>query len=234
MKKKKIKPQARIKIKVGLSGASGRMGRAVKELINKKNSPFVLAAEVPALSAFDRWDKRKITGVIDFSSPELFSLALQWSLANKKPFVSGTTALSAAQKRSLKSAAKQIPVFYEENMSWGIWQIKHWINNVSDQASEILLEDIHHKNKKDKPSGTALKLQKQFPGFAQKKLKIKSVRKGNAIGTHRIFFKSSEEMVLLEHRALSRRLFAGGALKALKWLVRKPAGFYSFEDLYKR
>lgn len=227
-KKKKISTE----ITVGLSGASGRMGRTVKELIKKKNSGFVLAAQAPPLLAFDLWDKKRIKGVIDFSSPELFSVALYWSLKNKIPFVSGTTALGAIHKRQLKSASKKIPVFYEENMSWGIWQIKKWINNVSEQASDILLEDIHHKNKKDKPSGTALKLQKNFPGFARKKLKIKSIRKGREFGTHRIYFKGSEEVVLLEHKALSRRLFAGGALRALKWLVKKPAGFYSFEDLY--
>ena len=229
-----MKKKTSVKIGVGLSGASGRMGRAVRELIKKKNSGFMLMAQAPPLLAFDLWDKKKITGVIDFSSPELFSGALQWSLKNKKPFVSGTTALSIAHKRQLKSASKKIPVFYEENMSWGIWQIKKWINNVSEQASDILLEDIHHKNKKDKPSGTALKLQKNFPSFAQKKLKVKSLRKGREFGTHRIYFKGSEEVILLEHRALSRGLFAGGALRALKWLLRKPPGFYSFEDLYRK
>ena len=223
-----------MKIKVGLSGSSGRMGRAVKELIEKRNSGFKLVAQAPPLKTFDGWDKKQVEGVIDFSSPELFKLALKWSLENKKPFVSGTTALSASHKKLLYLASKKIPVFYEENMSWGIWQIKQWINNVSEQSSDILLEDIHHKNKKDKPSGTALKLQKNFPVFARKKLKIKSIRKGKEFGTHRIYFKGSEEVVLLEHKALSRHLFAGGALKALKWLVKKPPGFYSFEDLYRK
>ena len=223
---------------MGLSGASGRMGRAVKELIKKKNSGFVLSASVPSVSSFapvfsfDSWDEKKISGVVDFSAPDLFSAALRWCLENRKPFVSGTTALSEAQKRLLKTASKTIPVFYEENMSWGIWQIKSWIHNLSRYTSDILLEDIHHKNKKDKPSGTALKLQKNFPPFAQKKLKIKSIRKGREFGTHRIVFKGSEELVVLEHKALSRRLFAGGALKALKWVIKQPPGFYSFEDLY--
>lgn len=233
------------KIKVGLSGASGRMGQAVKELIQIKNSGFVLTSEMPLFSVehkrgskalkagFDKWDFRQITGVIDFSSPELFSKALKWCLSNKKPFVSGTTALNATQKKHLNQASKKIPVFYEENMSWGIWQIKKWIQKLSNQASDILLEDIHHKNKKDKPSGTALKLKKHLPAFAQKKLKIKSFRKGEEFGYHRFVFSGEEEQVILEHKALSRRLFAGGALKALNWLVKKPSGFYSFEDLYK-
>ena len=225
------------KIKVALSGASGRMGTAVKTVIKKKSSEFKLTYVTPSvfnlkLSDLDDWDKKSITGVIDFSSAELFALILRWSVLNKKPFVSGTTALRPSDKRLLKSASKKIPVFYEENMSWGIWQMKRWISSVSKQNYKILLEDIHHKNKKDKPSGTALKLQKHFPTFAQKLLKVKSIRKGREFGTHRVYFKSSQEQVLIEHKALDRQLFAEGALKALQWLVKRPAGLYSFEDLY--
>lgn len=225
------------KINVALSGAGGRMGKAVKAVIKKKNSEFVLKHVTPLLfnlrvSDLDNWKKKDITGVIDFSSPELFAVTLKWSVLNKKPFVSGTTALRASDKKLLKGASKKIPVFYEENMSWGIWQIKRWISSLSRQDYKILLEDIHHKNKKDKPSGTALKLQRHFPAFAQKKLKVKSIRKGKEFGTHRIYFKSSQERVLIEHKALDRQLFAEGALKALQWLVKKPAGLYSLEDLY--
>ena len=230
MKKNKL-----IKINVALSGASGRMGQAVAQLIKKKNSGFSLVATVGFFSSFKKWEKKKIKGVIDFSAPELFSLTLKWCLENKKPFVSGTTALNSLQKNSLKKASKKIPVFYEENMSWGIWQINRWINTLSKPASEkILLEDIHHKNKKDKPSGTALKLKRHFPPYAQKVLKIKSIRKADVFGTHRIYFKNKQEEVVLEHKALSRQLFAEGSLKALKWLIRKPPGLYSFDDLYRK
>ena len=220
------------KIKVALSGASGRMGKAVKAVIKKKSSEFSLQCVTPPLQKLENWNKKDIMGVIDFSSPELFVLALKWSVLNKKPFVSGTTALSVSDKKLLKKAAQKIPVFYEENMSWGIWQMKKWISSVSKQNYKVLLEDIHHKNKKDKPSGTALKLQRHFPVFAQKLLKVKSIRRGKEFGTHRVYFKSSQEQVLIEHKALDRQLFAEGALKALQWLVKKPNGLYSFEDLY--
>ena len=99
-----------LKINVALSGASGRMGGAVRELIRKKNSGFFLAAESPPLSAVKKWDEKKIKGVIDFSAPELFSRTLKWCVENKKPFVSGTTALSPSQKKFLKSASRKIPV----------------------------------------------------------------------------------------------------------------------------
>jgi len=230
MKRKTTPPKK--KLSIALSGASGRMGQAVRDLIAKKNSGFCLIGKTPPLININKWDKKQIEVVIDFSSPELFENTLAWSVKNKVPLVSGTTALSPLQKRKIKRATQKIPVFYEENMSWGIWQIKQWIKNTSNEDYKILMEDIHHKNKKDKPSGTALKLEKNFPHFLRKKLKIKSIRKGDVFGTHKIFFKSAHEVVSLEHKALSRHLFASGALKAASWVRKKPPGLYSFEDIF--
>ena len=155
-------------IGVGLSGAGGRMGRAVKSLIRKKNSGFSLLATAP-VPGFEGWDPKPLSGVIDFSGPGLFDEALNWCLKQKKPFVSGTTALSPLQKGALLRAGKKIPVFYEENMSWGIGQITRWIKDMSCPAGSVLLWDIHHKHKKDRPSGTALKLKKNFPQAVKKK-----------------------------------------------------------------
>ncbi len=229
---------------IALSGASGRMGQAVQSLINKKNSGFTLVEKWPQTKnlllkpgeikqALDQWDSQKIQGLLDFSAPALFSPVLKWCVKNQIPFVSGTTALKPAQKKALKTAGQKIPVFYEENMSWGIFQIKKWLESLSKVPYEIVLTDIHHKHKKDRPSGTALKLKNHFPSWVQKKLEIKSQRVGDVFGTHRIVFKGKEEWVSLEHKALSRKLFAGGGLKALKWLVKQPPGLYSFEDLHK-
>ena len=233
-------------IKIALSGASGRMGQAVKALIKKRNSGWALVSAFPVSSVLgeeelgakeirsylNHWEPKKIQGVIDFSSPVLFREVLKWCVKNQKPFVSGTTGLSVSEKLALKRASQKIPVFYEQNMSWGIYQIKKWLESLSKTSYEITLTDIHHKHKKDRPSGTALKLKKHFPSWAEKSLKIKSLRKGDVFGTHNIVFKGKEECVSLEHRALSRKLFAGGALRALKWLILKPPGFYSFDHLY--
>ena len=225
MQRKKI-------VHLALSGASGRMGKAVKQVIKEKNSKFILSVEIPPMEKLQKCANKKIDGVVDFSVPELFSVTLKWCVKNKKPFVSGTTALSATQKRSLKTAARHIPVFYEENMSWGIWFIKQALKNFSEDSINLLLEDIHHKNKKDKPSGTALKLKNNLPLFAQKKLQIDSIRKGRVFGTHRFYFKGLEEQVLFEHKALDRKLFARGSLKALRWLINQTPGLYSYDDMY--
>ena len=220
------------KIKTALSGSTGRMGTALRELI-EKSKDFEIRATANRKTDSQAWNPREVEGVIDFSLPPLFSKTLSWCVAHKKPLVSGTTGLSTEQKKDLKSASVLIPAFYEENMSWGIWFIKTCLSHLSGGGLKISLEDIHHKDKKDKPSGTALSLQKAFPPSMQKEIKTVSVRKGKEFGTHKLILRGEEEVVTLQHSALSRRVFAIGALKAFKWLSSKPPGLYSLKDIYE-
>ena len=218
-------------IRLGLSGSSGKMGLSLKSLI-KKSSSFKLSLSANRKNPVELWRAEEIDGVIDFSLPPLFSKSLRWSVKNQKPFVSGTTGLSAAQKQSLKKASLKIPVFYAENMSGGIFLISKWMAELFHSEFEIHIEDIHHKKKKDRPSGTARWIKKSFPPALQKKIQIKSLRKGKEFGTHRIYLKSQEEILLLEHRALNRGLFASGALKALLLILNKKRGLFGAKDLY--
>lgn len=218
-------------IRIALSGDRGRMGKSLKKLIKKSRSMKV-TAKANRTNPPENWQASQIDGVIDFSLPDLFIKSLEWSVRNKKPFVSGTTGLSSSQKKALKTAGKTIPVFYGENMSGGIFLLTQWLANLFNEKVQILIEDIHHKGKKDKPSGTALRLGRHLPSFLRKKVKIKSVRKGKEFGTHRILVKGSEEVLLLEHRALNRELFAKGALQALFFILKKKKGYYEPSDLY--
>ena len=170
--------------------------------------------------------------MIDFSAPDFFSLSLDWSLRHKKAFVSGTTGLKLKQKQELKKAGKQIPVFYSENMSPGIFLMSQWIQALFNPELQILLEDLHHKDKKDKPSGTALRLKDNLPAFLHKNLKIKSYRRGKEFGTHRLSLKNKEEVLTLEHRALNRELFSKGALNALLFILNKKPACYDLNQLY--
>lgn len=219
------------KLRAAVSGM-GRMGKAVRRLIQK--SAAMDMADFAGRSRYpDMWAPPEIDGVIDFSLPPLFSKTLDWCLKNKKPFVSGTTGLSQAQRRRMMAASKQIPVFYAENMSRGIFLLGGWMSSLPRGEERILIEDIHHSGKKDRPSGTALRLKAGFPAPLQKKIRIKSLRRGREFGTHRIFLETPEEVLTLEHKALSRDVFAKGALLALLFLSRgKSAGFYSLNDLY--
>ena len=219
-------------MKTALSGSAGRMGKTLQELIESAKG-FQVTEQAHRGRPPKLWNPKNIDGVIDFSLPPLFSKTLSWCVANKKPLVSGTTGLTARHKKSLQTAGQIIPVFYAENMSWGIWLLKNRIKNLTLPPSfQIVLEDIHHKNKKDRPSGTALRLKAGLPSSLKRKVKVISERRGREFGTHRLLLKGTNEEILLQHRAFNRRVFADGALKALKWLKSRPPGLYSVEDIY--
>ena len=219
--------------KVGLSGSSGRMGKALKEVIKTTQNISIAEEAHTKRNPFD-WDSKKVQGVIDFSLPPLFLETLSWCVKYKKPLVSGTTGLNETQRKEMIKASKKIPIFYSENMSFGIWFLKQGIQNLPVDFNSLCLTDIHHKSKKDSPSGTALYLKSFFPKKIQPQLKIKSLRKGMEFGVHEILCQWEDEEILLRHQALSRNLFAKGALKALLWLLKKPAGFYSLDHIYKK
>ncbi len=209
------------------------MGKSLKKLI-KKSAHLRVAEGANRSRSPKSWKASQIDAVIDFSLPRLFSRSLSWAVRHKKPFVSGTTGLSPSQKKNLKTAGQTIPVFYGENMSGGVFLLRRWLKDLFDEEASALIQDIHHKDKKDKPSGTALRLKESLPAFLQKKAKIKSARKGGEFGLHRVLIKSSEEILSLEHQALNRELFAKGALRALFLIVKKKKGFYGPSDLYRR
>ena len=216
------------KLRAAVSGM-GRMGKAVRRLM-QKSAAMEMADFASRRRHPEMWAPEEIDGVIDFSLPPLFSKTLGWCLKSKKPFVSGTTGLSLAQRRRMRAASKQIPVFYAENMSRGIFLLSGWMNSLPRGGERILIEDIHHSGKKDMPSGTALRLKAGFPAPLQKNIQIKSLRRGREFGTHRILLETPEEVLTLEHKALSRDVFAKGALLALLFICRrKSAGFYSPE-----
>lgn len=230
-----MKNKSQKKINIALSGDRGRMGQSLKRLIKKDSLKQVVAVANRSTSQ-KTWEEKQIDIVIDFSLPAMFSQTLNWCIKNKKPLVSGTTGLSQTQKQSLKLAAKKIPVFYAENMSWGIFCLSKCLLGLSGKSCSpvsVWIEDIHHINKKDKPSGTALKLKKHLPLDLQKIVKIKSERQGKELGTHRLFLKTKKESLMLEHRSMSRDLFSEGALKAAEFTLKKKKGLYSLENIYQ-
>lgn len=227
MKKISVKKQ----IKIALSGDRGRMGQSLKKLI--KQTPLKqVSAVANSQKSFQLWEAKEIDVVIDFSLPLHFEKVLAWCVANKKALVSGTTGLSPTQKRKLTVASKKIPIFYAENMSWGIFCLSHFLSSLSGEVRSLQIEDIHHKDKKDKPSGTALRLKNSFSKKLQSKVKIKSYRKGKELGLHKIVITLAREKIILEHQCLSRDLFAEGALKASEFVSSKKKGLYSLQDIY--
>lgn len=219
-------------VKALICGSSGRMGQALEEVAEAKKN-FQIIHGVTNKKELAKLNAKKFDVVIDFSAPELFREMLAWSVKNKKAFVSGTTGLTTADHSALKKAAATIPVLWAPNMSLGIQVMKSLLEKLSSIDSwDFQLEETHHKHKKDAPSGTALWLQEGLEKAIGKKLpKAFSARGGGIFGDHRVLALGDEEAIIIEHRALSRRVFAEGAWRAAEFVQQKKKGLYTLSDV---
>lgn len=230
------------KIKVGLTGASGRMGQAFQGLLkNSKEFEFFVSIGRTPVEAAQHHQKdfshaklmSQVDVWIDFSSPELFSELVACAMKHKTPVVCGTTGFDEKTKKTFAKVAKKIPLLWSGNMSFGIQVVLRALESFSDLANfDFQIEEIHHNKKKDAPSGTGLMLKKKLDQVVQKTTPpILSIRGGGVFGVHKILAMSDEEVITIEHSALNRNVFARGALIAAKALVKKKAGLYSLSDV---
>ena len=186
-------------------------------------------------------DLNNISAVIDFSSPEGLIACINFCIENSIPLISGTTGLSAEQLETLRTAKKFIPILLASNMSLGVSNLKSSIEQYLlsiSTPSKCKIIEIHHTNKKDSPSGTAIEIKsflENLPGSRIDGLiDVHSYRIGNIFGIHRIIFENAEGITTFQHIANSRNIFARGALKAAKWINTKQAGEYSFADFLNK
>lgn len=228
-------------LKVGVVGASGKMGKELHQVISESGHvPYVgmYHTKKPEgfVHALNNWQAKEIMDVdlwIDFSLPEAFDTALKSMVKTKKPIVSGTTGITAGQKALLKEAGLSVPVLWSSNMSVGV----AFVNKLLSQFSTIKdfdfqIEELHHRHKKDAPSGTAKTLQENLELAVGKTLPpTLSVRGGGIFGVHKIWAMSDQEVITIEHQALNRKVFAEGALKAGLSLLNKGPGLYSMKDI---
>ncbi len=239
-------------VRVLLVGAKGRMGQAIK-LAAQADTGVEIAAEAdqgddfePAIAAVDV--------VIDFSHADAAEQICAACVANRKPIVIGTTGHSGEQIDVIREAAKSIPVLLAANFSIGVNTL-FWLTR---KAAELLGEgfdleivETHHRLKKDAPSGTAKRLAEvlcETRGLDYEKdvahgrqgmvgerpanqIGMHSIRAGDVVGDHTVIFASAGERLELTHKASSRETFALGALRAARWILAKPSGLYSMEDV---
>ena len=214
-------------IKVTINGASGKMGTKVSNLI--KNDSFLV-------ECFDDISCSDL--VIDFSQPSSTKKILKKCVAEKKPIIIGTTGFSDNDLKENREAANSIPIVLAANMSRGIFYLKNslasFIHNNQDKL-RCFIEETHHIEKVDKPSGTAIELKKFITehdnnNFIQD-IKIKSYRVANIFGTHKIMFCSDNRTICFSHEALSRKIFAEGAITCAKYINFNKPNLYSFEDI---
>ena len=247
MKKKK-------EIKVGLFGASGKMGQSVEQVIlsysktaeNKNFSihPYVaVGKKMSALFSVSAMDINKtedqiledVDVWIDFSSADGLRELISRTRKLRTPIVSGTTGLLPADFKNLKKEATNRPIFWASNMSPGLWAFRQAMKSLSlVHEFDFAIEEVHHNQKKDHPSGTAITLREDLQAITGKKIETpSSLRLGGVFGIHQVWAASPYEVITLKHQALSRSVFAEGALKAGFWLSQKTKGYFSMEDLFK-
>lgn len=240
-------------IRVVVSGVFGRMGGAlVKALEGDSHFSIVGAterqgtAELPPAGVAQSYPvsddlKKTLTAhkpkvVIDFTSAEasLKNAAICAELG--VALVCGSTGFSEAQKEELKRAAGKVAMVVAPNMSVGMNVVIAAAADLAKRLGEGFDADIfevHHRHKKDSPSGTALKLAEEVSRARgiSRPVEIRSVRAGDVVGDHSVFFCGQGERIELSHKASSREQFALGALRAARWVAEQPAGFYSMKDV---
>jgi 4-hydroxy-tetrahydrodipicolinate reductase len=250
-------------IKVGVFGASGRVGKLLledlKSLQNMSlSSVFVrneldFAIDPSVLVTSDM--NAFLNGcdiVIDFSLPQACEMLLETAMKNPKPLVIGTTGLNTHQINLLKQASELMPVLYATNMSLGVALLNKLVYQASAalEGFDIEIVEMHHRHKKDAPSGTALTLSESAAAGrnldinkvrvsgrdgnigqrTKDEIAVMALRGGDIVGRHTVGFYNDGEFLELNHTATSRNTFSKGALRAAAWLADKPAGLYSISD----
>jgi len=220
--------------RVLLIGAHGRMGRAVAAAAAKEPGLTIkakLERGDPITPGIDDCDV-----VIDFSSANATEAVCRGCAESRKALVLGTTGHNATQKALIAAAARQIPIVFAANFSVGV----NALFALTQRAAELLgaefdvdVIEMHHRTKKDAPSGTAKRLVEILTGLgeASRAVATHSIRSGDIVGDHMVIFTGPGERLELVHRASSRETFAAGALRAARWIVDQPAGLYSMENV---
>jgi 4-hydroxy-tetrahydrodipicolinate reductase len=251
-------------INLTITGCMGRMGQQLikttknengfkinslteYKIINKK-----FGGIKPQLNTEDAFKKTDV--IIDFTIPKCTFEVLKIATKLKKRIVIGTTGFTEKEEKLIKSYSKKIPILKAGNMSLGINLLMYLTEIASKSLGKKYLSkvfEVHHKHKKDYPSGTALMLgngiavgknknfynligrkflnKKNFP--YGNKINFNSIRKGEIIGEHEVLFSSGKEIIKLNHEAFDRALYSEGALSAASWLINKKPGLYSMRDL---
>jgi len=252
------------KINLTITGCMGRMGQQlIKSSYGHKDFKLVSLTEnfminkkikkiVPEMNSKKSFKNSNV--IIDFTIPKCTIEVLEIASKLKKRVVIGTTGFNSKQEKLIKNFSKKIPILKAGNMSLGI-NLLMYLTEITSRSlgnnfySKVF--EIHHKRKKDHPSGTALMLgkgiavgknkdlnkligkkylnKKSFP-FG-KKINFNSMRRGEIVGEHEVKFSSGKEIITLNHEAFDRALYSEGALTAAKWLMKKKPGLYSMRDV---
>jgi 4-hydroxy-tetrahydrodipicolinate reductase len=238
--------------KITVLGGSGRMGRAIAEIAQTFQ-------EVEIVARVGRNDdlRRAIAAcdvVVDFSNPDFSIAGMRIATSLAKPCVIGTTGFLQPQEGEIKESAKKIAIVKAANFSLGVTVVAHIcgiLTKLLGESYDAEIIEMHHRGKKDAPSGTALLLANEIALARHQELSkvtsngrvgltgprkeseigIHAVRGGDVAGDHTVCFADVGERVEIIHRASSRLCFATGAMRAAQWIQKKPSGLYGMKDV---
>jgi len=251
-------------IKVGVFGAGGRVGQLLIQnikndeelelasLCDKKILELDVAKEVLVTNDAETF-LNSCELAIDFTTPEATESLLNTAIEKEpKALVIGTTGLSSHQQNLLKVASEKMPILYATNMSVGVALLNKLVYLASKTLKDFDIEivEMHHRFKKDAPSGTALTLCESaakardlnidevrvsgrngnIGSRSKDEIAVMALRGGDIVGEHTVGFYSDGEFIKLNHTATNRNTFALGAIRAGKWLINQPNGLYSIQD----
>lgn len=234
-------------LKIGILGCSGKMGRELVKAAISDQSLILMggnsasstqktlgevcdisSCEIPTLPLDELFQKADV--LIDFSTREASLENAKKAEYFKKALVIGTTGFSEKELTELQS--RKSPLFLSYNMSLGINVLRYLAKEATrllGNSFDVEIIDVHHKHKKDAPSGTSFMIQDSIG----KNVHIHSIRAGSVAGDHTVLFLGEGERLEIKHIAENRSIFARGAIEVAKWLIKQPIGFYSMEDFMK-
>lgn len=250
-------------LKIILSGCNGTMGQVIKNYIQEEEEMEIVAGldkdpikfenPFPVFRSVNDCQEQADV-VIDFSHYSAFKEVVSFAYQNKIPLVMATTGLTEKNERQLDQLSKEIAVFRSANMSLGVNVMMDLIRRATTALMDdfdIEIVEAHHNKKVDAPSGTALMLAQGVHSSMEEKsnfvfgrygkeekrrkndVGIHAIRGGTIVGEHTVLYAGMDEVIEIKHTALSKNIFAAGAIKAAKYIAHKEKGFYTMEDLLK-
>ena len=250
-------------IKILLSGCNGKMGQVITRLSEQYDDLSIVAGyditdsgknPYPVFSDLRKCSVRPDV-LIDFSNPAALESILTYATSTEIPVVIATTGHSQTQARMLKKTSEIIPVFYSANMSLGINLLIGLVKKAAkllQTSFDIEIVEKHHNQKIDAPSGTALAIADAVNSVLDQKheyvydrhsrrkkrsrneIGIHAIRGGTIVGEHSVIFAGNDEIIEIKHSALSKEIFATGALSAARFIIGKKPGMYDMNDLVGR
>jgi len=211
------------KIKYGIVGSSGKMGKEIIAIMKENGNELVFKFDIDGESYSEKPEV-----LIDFSLPAVLEKTIEYALKFKSPLIIGTTGLNDVQIKKIHELSETIPIVQSYNFSVGIQMLIQCANLLKEKLTDwdIEISETHHRFKKDKPSGTAIMIKNAL----EKEVNISSLRLGNVVGEHSVSFGGLGETLTITHSAISRRTFAEGVLKAVQFILNKKNGFYTVKD----